>query len=324
MRVLTSLIVAAAMIATVATPSTATAAPNKLLHYCKHWGAAGLFPDDLSKVKKDPLAALDIQRRNGQILKFPLLYIWKGYELRAQPRVWKQIWDGFAVACPNWPKPKWLQRAQNLRRASRDPLRAQRQMQINALQTAIRQKQAKLQRMLRTIQASPEYQAITGGSSNWHEAAVARAAYLRQIISLGEIRYIVIGKVQRRTAQGVSIIGMAISLKPNFAPGTVTTARQLTVMSPKAGWVRPNGDFLANGVLLQALVNASNPHLIYGPTLTKGRLAQIKAARSDLRKTLSVIRNGKSRIERLLRPATRLQRTIATLQQQLARLSKNR
>ena len=113
---------------------------------------------------------------------------------------------------------------------------------------------------------------------------------------------------------------MAVSLKPEMAPGNVTTARVIYVIKPKSGWVRPNGDVFATGALLQGLVDASNPQLIFGPELSRERLTQVKAAKSELRKTLSVIKNGKSRLEKLYRPVRKLERKLVDLRAKLAKL----
>ncbi len=180
--------------------------------------------------------------------------------------------------------------------------------------------QMKLGQVRQQVEASPAYQAITGGSVRWQEAAIARAGYLRQIISLSDTRYVVIGKVTRRSKEGVELMGMAVSTKPEMAPGSVTTARVIYVIKPKAGWVRPNGDVFATGALLQGLVDASNPQLIFGPELSRERLTQVKAAKSELRKTLSVIKNGKSRLEKLYRPVRKLERKLADMRAKLAKL----
>jgi hypothetical protein len=301
-----------------------SASANKLVHYCKNWGNAGLYPNDLKKVKAAPLATLDVKMSNGQVFRFPLLYIWKGASLWNQPATWKKIWGGFATACPNWPKPAWLARFEAKRRVQQDPLAAQRQARIGVLTNTIQRKNAQLSALKQRIASSPEYQAVTGGQTNWQAAAMTRSIYLRQIVSLADIRYVVIGKVARRDKTGVWVNGMSISVKPGQSPGTTTTPRPIFLMTPKSDWVRGNGNVLATGVYLQALVDSANRNLIFGSSLARPTVVKVKSAKTELKKTTALLKNGKSRLERLFRPARKLEKSIRKMRESLAKLKKRR
>lgn len=120
-------IVMAFVVMSLAAPSrSATPVDEKLQHYCEHWGAAGLHREDEGRLAKDPLAKLTVPLKNGSSFSFPLLFIYKGYELEQSARQWKEIWDGFAKACPGWPKPRWLVNLEARRQQHRDEDRADR------------------------------------------------------------------------------------------------------------------------------------------------------------------------------------------------------
>ncbi len=293
-------------------PSTARANWNaKAKHYCTYWGSAGLFPDDEKALAANPLAKLKIPLRNGQQLEFPLLYIFKGYELDESPREWSTIWTGFSQACPGWPKPQWAQKlerwkAQNAPKG--DPRIAKRKARIRALLASADSIEAKALAERNRVMASAAYQKITGGREDWKVAATAKKAFLSRIVSLRSTKYLVVGKVMQNQKEGAWVNGLSITPKPVVdAPGTRTTPTRLFVQTPKAGSVRSDGNFLSQGLYLLGLPTQKNPDLVFGRSISADRKKAIGAAAQELKVVTGNIKNGEAKLNAMMRSAVKLE-----------------
>lgn len=293
-------------------PGKAHASWNqKAQHYCTYWGSAGLFPDDEKALAANPLTKLQIPLRNGTQLEFPLLYIFKGYELDESPKEWAKVWTGFAQACPGWPKPQWLQKLEKWKNANApkvDPRIAQRKARIKALLASADSKETQAATTRARIMASRPYLAITGGQADWKSAALAKKAFLQQIVSLKNTKYMVVGKVLQSLPQGAWVNAMAVPLKATTnAPGSRVDATRVFVQAPKSGWVRPNGEFLAAGVYLLGIPTQQNPNVVFGPALASQTKVAIGKAAKDLKTVSNNLRNGEAKVASMLRPADRLE-----------------
>jgi len=306
-------------------PSDAHATWNqKAQHYCTYWGSAGLFPDDEKALAANPLAKLKIPLRNGTTLEFPLLYIFKGYELDESPKEWNAIWAGFAQACPGWPKPQWLQKLESWKAANRpkeDPRIAKRKARIKSLLASADSMEARAASERQRITSSPAYMKITGGSNDWKVAAMAKKDFLQQIVSLKSTRYIVVGKVVQKLKEGAWVNGLAIATKPAPSePGTRTTATRFFVQTPKAGSIRANGDFLASDLFLLGIPTQQNPNVVFGGAMPAATKKAVANASKDLRQVNATIRSGETRLKQMLRPVTKLEeeaKRLRLLAQQL-------
>jgi len=305
-----------------ATPeASAVSAADKMRHYCTNWGAAGLFPEDSAKVKANPMASMSIDLGRGNILQIPFIYIEKGFRLEGQRAEWSKVWNLFAQACPQWPRPQWVQKLDAWKQTKSDPLAARRRTRINKIQAMIQSTEAELAQMLRRIQGSPEYLKITGGRDTWYEEASTRASYLRQIVGLGKVEYTIIGKLESRSPDGgIFVTGVAISPASTSAPGNATTLQRLYIMSPKAEWTRGNQDFYGTGLILQALPDQRNAQMIYSSSLGKDAGARVSAAKIELGRIQKILRGGKRRLARMMKPVKKLEGTLARYRSELAKL----
>ena len=304
-----------------ASDASAVSAPDRMRHYCTNWGNAGLFPEDSAKVKANPMASMSIDLGRGKILAIPFIYIEKGSKLQGQPAEWAKIWNLFAQACPQWPRPAWVQQLDAWRQTKSDPLAARRQARISELQATIQASQAQLAQLLRRIQGSPDYLAITQGRDTWFEEASNQATYLRQIVGRPKVEYTVIGKLESRSPDGgIFVTGLAIAPGEVRAPGNATTMQRLYIVNSKAGWIRPNQDFFGKGLILQGLPDQRNPQLIYGPSMSKQAGARVTTAKKELKRIEKILKNGKKKLERMMRPVGKLEAKIAKHQAELGKL----
>ncbi len=301
--------------------ASAVSAADKMRHYCTNWGAAGLFPEDSAKVKANPMASMSIDLGRGKILQIPFIYIEKGFRLEAQRGEWNKVWNLFAQACPQWPRPQWVQKLDAWKQTKSDPLAARRRNRINKLQATIQSKEAELAQLLRRIQGSPEYMKITGGRDTWYEEAANRARYLRQIAGLAKVEYTIIGKLESRSPDGgIFVTGVAISPSDVTAPGNATTIQRLYIMKPNVKWTRANQDFYGTGLILQALPDQRSPQMIYAPRLGKEATERVNAAKAELGRIQKVLRGGKRKLARMMKPVKKLEETLARSRADLAKL----
>jgi hypothetical protein len=300
--------------------ASAVSAEDKMRHYCTNWGAAGLFPEDSAKVKGNPMASMSIDLGRGNILSIPFLYIEKGFRLEGQREEWSKVWSLFTQACPQWPRPQWVQKLEAWKQTKSDPLAVRRQSRIRELQAKIQSTEAQLAQLLRRIQGSPGYLNITGGRDTWHQEAENRAAYLRQIVGLPKVEYTLIGKVESRSPNGIFVAGMALAPSDARAPGTATTTQRLFIMSPKASWTRGNQDFYGTGIYLQSLPDARNPQLIYGAGFGKDAAARVASAKAELGRVQKILRGGKRKLARMMRPVKNVESSLASHRAELAKL----
>ena len=291
---------------------------QKARHYCTHWGSAGLFPDDEKALASNPLAKLRIPLQSGKTLEFPLLYIFKGYELDESPKEWATVWRGFGQACPGWPKPQWAQKLETWKAQNRpkeDPSVAKRRQRIKSLLESADRAEARAMSERQRIMGSPAYAKITGGRDDWKTVAKAKQAVLQKVVSLKATRYIVIGKVVGdKLRQGAWVNGMAIAVKPSVSePGTHLTPTRFFIQQPKASAFRANGGFLSDGLFLLGLPNSKNPNIVFGEALPAATKKAIADAGRDLRRVNATIRNGQARLQQLLKPVRKLEREAQDL-----------
>ena len=321
MRFCLSLLVVLFTLVESSPPAAAVSAADKMRHYCTNWGAAGLFPEDAAKVKANPMSAMSIDLGRGNILTIPFIYIEKGFRLEGQRGEWAKVWNLFAQACPQWPRPQWVQKLDAWKQTKSDPLAARRRARIGELEATIRSTEAQLAQMLRRIQGSPEYMNITGGRDTWFDDAKQRAGFLSQITSLPKVEYTVIGKLESRTPDGgIFVTGLAIAPGSVNAPGAATTIQRLYITKPKRDWIRANQDFYGTGLILQALPDRRNTQRIYAPTLSKEATARVGAAKAELTRIQKVLRSGKRRLARMMKPVSKLERSLAGYRAELAKL----
>ncbi len=319
------LLSASAVLVSVAQPARAQQIPiqQKMQHYCANWGSAGLFPDDQAALADNPLAKLKIPLANGQVFEFPLLYIFKGYELDDSPAEWAKVWRGFQTACPGWPKPAWLVKLEQWRAANQpkeDPRTARTKAKIKSLRASADAKEQKASELRARIVSGPRYKAITGGRDNWFAEAEQRAAYLRRVVSLDDTRYTIIGKLEAQSQGGYYIVGLSISPVDPKAPGTYTVATRMFIAKPPAAWLRPGGDFFTTDAKLLALVTPQNTAIVFGPELPAETKAQVSKARESLKQTTTVLKTGKAKIARMLKPVEKLEREAKKLRAQADKL----
>jgi hypothetical protein len=316
LRLLTVLLAVGAM----STASSAVSPEDKMRHYCTNWGAAGLFADDKATVTADPMAAMSLDLGGGNILRVKYLFIEKGYLLENQPAQWAEIWTGFTKACPGWQRPAWVQKLQAWKKTKSDPLAARRTARIRQIEGTIRSGEAELAQLLRRIQGSPGYMEITGGAEDWHARANQKATYLGQIAGLSETTYTVVGRVESQQQSGVFVVGVAIAPKKTKAPGAATAAARLFVLTPGPSWIRSNQDFFAQDLHLQRLPDANNPQLVFASKLTKEDQAKVSTAKSELRKIKKVLKSGRRKLAKMMRPVKRAEGSLASLRAELAKL----
>ena len=294
--------------------ATDASAANKLDHYCRHWGAAGLFADDAALLKANPLGKLKVRLNDGSSYDVLLLYINKGHELDEQPREWREIWQAFSKVCPGYPKPDWLTKLEEWKAGQlkkTDPGAARSLRRIAALRRSAKENEVRARALRADIETSSAYLQITGGSPTWFTDAQAKIEQLSKVVALATTRYTVVGRLVGKTKTEITIKGVAISPDSIGAPGTRTEPVQIIIADARAAGLRPNDNYFATGLYQAAVVDAAHPRLTFSPTFSKTLRKTVTQAKAELRRLENIIRNGKAKIETLLRPVRKLNELAA-------------
>lgn len=86
-------------------------------HYCIHWGNAGLFPQDGTRLRNDANATLVLTLTNGRSLTVYLMDIASTTTYDKSSMESRRSWTSFKLMCPGWETPSWVaQRAEKDRK----------------------------------------------------------------------------------------------------------------------------------------------------------------------------------------------------------------